>query len=331
MASIREVAKLAGVSPATVSRVMNGTANVDDEKKQRVLKAIEETGFRPNELARALFKKSSKIIGVIVPNIDNPFFSEAARAIEDEAFKRGYKMIVCNSNNDPERELNNIEMLVQMKADGLILMTNGEETGKNIEQCEIPVVVMDRKLSSGDNMVCIESDHYKGGCLATEHLIKCGCKKILSFKGPEKYSSGKERFRGYIDTCKKFNREALFVDCDYSYTDGLRAAQEVLDQYPDLDGIVACNDMSAMAAYKILSKAGIRIPEDVQLVGFDDISFSKRFTPELTTIHQPIKEMGCKAVQMILQSEEELKKEQHIVLDVSLIERETTLKIKEEE
>lgn len=330
MASIREVAKLAGVSPATVSRVMNGTANVDDEKKKRVLQAINETGFKPNELARALFKKSSRIIGVIVPNIDNPFFSEAARAIEDEAFQRGYKMVVCNSNNDPERELNNIEMLVQMKADGLILMTNGEETGKNIEQCEIPVVVMDRKLSVGEKMMCIESDHYKGGCLATEHLIRCGCKKILCFRGPQKYSSGKERYRGYADICKKYEREVIYVDCDYSYTDGLRAAKEAFRHHPDLDGIVACNDMAAMAAYKVLSKEGFEIPKDVQIVGFDDISFSKRFTPELTTIHQPIKEMGCRAVQMILQDEEELKKEQHIVLDVSLIERETTLNIKED-
>ena len=105
MASIREVAKLAGVSPATVSRVINGTANVDDEKKQRVLKVINETGFRPNELARALFKQSSKIIGVIVPNIENPFFSELAKAIEEEAYENGYKMLLCNSNNNEEKEL----------------------------------------------------------------------------------------------------------------------------------------------------------------------------------------------------------------------------------
>lgn len=330
MASIREVAKLAGVSPATVSRVMNGTANVDDEKKQRVLQAIEETGFKPNELARALFKKSSKIIGVIVPNIDNPFFSEAARAIEEEAFQRGYKMVVCNSNNNPERELNNIEMLIQMKADGLILMTNGEETGKNIEQCDIPVVVMDRKLSTGEKMICIESDHFKGGCLSTEHLIECGCKKILCLRGPQKYSSGKERYRGYVETCKAHNMEPIYIDCDYSYTDGLRAAIEALERYRDLDGIVACNDMAAMAAYKIFTKAGVRIPDDVQLVGFDDISFSRRFTPELTTIHQPIKEMGKKAVQIILQNEEDIKKSQNIVMDVSLIKRETTKQIKEE-
>ncbi len=133
MASIREVAKLAGVSPATVSRVMNGTAKVDEEKKQRVLRAIDETGFKPNELARALFKQSSKIIGVILPDIDNPFFSEAAKAIEAEAFRQGYKILLCYSDNNDEKEALNIQMLIQMKADGIIIMTNGEETGKNIE------------------------------------------------------------------------------------------------------------------------------------------------------------------------------------------------------
>lgn len=166
MASIREVAKIAGVSPATVSRVMNGTANVDEEKKQRVLEAIQETGFKPNELARALFKKSSKIIGMIVPNIENPFFSEIAKAVEEEAFQNGYKMLLCNSANNPKKERMNIQMLVQMQADGIVIMTNSDRTGKKIAECGLPVVVMDRKLSKGREIAFIESDHYKGGKLA---------------------------------------------------------------------------------------------------------------------------------------------------------------------
>ena len=124
MATIREVAKLAGVSPATVSRVMNGTANVDDEKRNRVLSAIEKTGFQPNQLARALFKNSSGLVGLIVPNIDNPFFSELARIIEEEAFNRGYHIVLCSSGNNTDKEQSNIRMLSQMKADGIILMAS---------------------------------------------------------------------------------------------------------------------------------------------------------------------------------------------------------------
>lgn len=328
MASIREVAKLAGVSPATVSRVMNGTAKVDEEKKQRVLQAIDETGFKPNELARALFKQSSKIIGVILPDIDNPFFSEAAKAIESEAFRQGYKILLCYSDNNDEKEALNIQMLIQMKADGIIIMTNGEETGKNIEQCDLPIVVMDRRFTTGRKTASIESNHYKGGWLAAEHLVNCGCKKIVCLRGPQKYSSGKERYWAYLDLCEKYYREPLVLDCDYSYDNGLSAAKQILETYPDADGILASNDIVAMAVYKIFSQAGYKIPEDVQLVGFDDISFSQRFTPELTTIHQPIHELGEKAVQLILQGSE-LENQENLILDVSLVKRQTTLEKKE--
>ena len=308
MASIREVAKIAGVSPATVSRVMNGTANVDEEKKQRVLEAIQETGFKPNELARALFKKSSKIIGMIVPNIENPFFSEIAKAVEEEAFQNGYKMLLCNSANNPKKERMNIQMLVQMQADGIVIMTNSDRTGKKIAECGLPVVVMDRKLSEGREIAFIESDHYKGGKLAM------------------KFSSGQQRYQGYEDVCRKYGRKAVWIDCDYDYDAGLAAAEELIRRYPDTDGILASNDMAAMAVYKVLHQNGRRVPEDVQLVGFDNIEFSRRMTPELTTISQPIEEMGKLAVQMIIHHGEEISYQKENIFDVELIRRQTTKK-----
>ena len=137
MASIREVAKRAGVSPATVSRVINGTARVDEEKRERVEKAIEETGFRPNELARALYRKSSKIIGVIVPDIENPFFSELAKAIEKEAYEQEYRILLCNSDDQKEKELANLQMLAQLQADGVILMTNTGEKSQSLSLIHI--------------------------------------------------------------------------------------------------------------------------------------------------------------------------------------------------
>ena len=173
MTSIRDVAKIAGVSPATVSRVMNGTANVNEEKRQRVEAAIEKTGFCPNELARALYKKSSKIIGVIVPDIENPFFSELAKAVEDEAFQNGYRMLLCSSGNNAEKEMQNIQMLVQMKADGVIIMTNSVDTGKVLKTCPVPVVLVDRTLQNVNEKAVVKSDHYKGGYLAAEHLVQC--------------------------------------------------------------------------------------------------------------------------------------------------------------
>ena len=215
MTSIREVAKLAGVSPATVSRVMNGTANVDEKKRQRVLEAIEKTGFRPNELARALYKKSSRMIGVIVPDIENPFFSELSKAVEEQAYRTGYRILLCNSDDDPQKEMMNIQMLVQMKADGIIITTNCDSTSRVLGDCPIPVVVVDRKLKGESGTAFIEADHYKGGRLAARHLVECGCKNIVCLRGPLAYSSGRQRYQGYLDICEKYGLKEQYVDCTY--------------------------------------------------------------------------------------------------------------------
>lgn len=326
MAGIRDVAKLAGVSPATVSRVMNGTVNVDEEKKQRVLSAISETGYRPNELARALYKKSSRIIGVIVPNIKNPFFNELAGAIEEEAYQNGFRMLLCSSDNDTKKELANIQILTQMNADGIVVMTNSEKTGKAVTKCDIPVVLVDRKLTGGKEIAVVESDNYKGGRLACEHLLRCGCKNIVCMKCPEKFSSARRRYRGYQDVCREYGIKEQYVDSTYDYEDGLKAAEEILRRYPDVDGIIASNDMVAMSAYKILTEAGRRVPDDVQIVGFDNINLSRLFTPEITTVAQPIAQMGKLAVQIILCNGEGTAFQKENILDVELIERQTTKK-----
>ena len=326
MAGIREVAKLAGVSPSTVSRVMNGTAKVDEEKKQRVLAAISETGFKPNELARALFKKSSKIIGVIVPNIENPFFNELARSIEEEAYQNGFRMLLCSSDDNTEKELMNIQILTQMNADGIIIMTNSDKTGKAVAECSIPVVLVDRKISGGNEIAFIESDHYKGGKIAAEHLIQCGCKNIVCMKGPVEFSSGENRYKGYLDACRQYGIPEQSINCTYDYEAGLTAAKELLEKYPDVDGIIACNDMAAISTYKVLTEAGYKVPDDIQLIGFDNINFSRMFTPELTTVAQPITNIGTLAVQIILRHGEGMPFQKENILDVKLISRQTTKK-----
>ena len=328
MATIREVSRLAGVSPSTVSRVINGTANVDKEKRDRVLEAIGKTRFQPNELARALYKKSSKIIGLIVPNIENPFFSELARTIEEAAFSYGFRLLLCNSNNDTEKERININMLNQMKADGIILITNSGETGKMIAGCNLPVVIVDRHVPDTGEIAFIESDNYNGGRLATQCLIDCGCKKIVCMRGPQKFTSGLLRFKGYQDICKLNNIEERFIDCEYSFESGKKATVKMLEVFPDTEGIFAANDMVALSAYKILRSHGIRVPEDIQIVGFDDIGFSTLFSPEITTIRQPIQKMGHKAVDIIYQYSNEQAFEKESIFEVELVERETTCKQK---
>lgn len=326
MTSIREVAKLAGVSPATVSRVMNGTANVDEKKKERVQEAIRQTGFRPNELARALYKKSSRIIGIIVPDIENPFFSELAKAAEESAYRAGYKILLCNSDNDPQKEAMNIQMLAQMRADGIIITTNCDSTSRVLDDCPLPVVVVDRMFADMSGTAFVESDHYAGGRLAAEHLVECGCKNIACLRGPQKYSSGRHRYRGYLEVCEKYHLKEQYLDCEYDYEAGLKAAEKLIRMYPDVDGIIACNDMVAVSAYKILTREGYRVPEDVQLVGFDDVKISRVFTPEITTVSQPIREMGMMAAGIIIRHVEGEDYRKETLFEVRLLERETTRK-----
>ena len=307
-----------------VSRHGFPRARVDEEKRERVEKAIEETGFRPNELARALYRKSSKIIGVIVPDIENPFFSELAKAIEKEAYEQEYRILLCNSDDQKEKELANLQMLAQLQADGVILMTNTGEKSQSYEAVSMPIVFVDRRLDEMGQTSVIEADHYAGGKLAAEHLIACGCRKITCIRGPQELSSGKKRYEGYREVCRQYSMKERFVDSTYKYEDGAKAAEEVLRRYPDTDGIIACNDMTAVSVYKVLQKRGYRVPDDIQIIGFDGVKFGRFLTPELTTVAQPIKEMGKCAVQMILGTVKELPRDREMKFPMMLIKGETT-------
>jgi len=322
LTSIRDVARLAEVSPATVSRVINGTANVDDEKKKRVLKVIEETGFVPNEVARSLFKKSAKMIGLIVPSIDNPFFTQMASAIEKEADEHGHRLLLCNTGHNPEKEKAMIQMLMSMNADGIIITTSNEEVMSLIETSRIPIVITDRRPKHGTNCSYVHCNHFEGGKLAAKHLIDCGCKNIVCLKGPQEMSSAKERYEGYKKVCEEQGIQEQVIDCDYEFTEGLAVTEELLKKFPHTDGIIACNDMVAVSVYKVLHSKGIKVPEQIQLIGFDDIAISSLITPELTTIAQPITEMGVKAASLIVDCNRDNKE---YVFPAKLIKRETTL------
>lgn len=327
MISIREVAKLAGVSPATVSRVLNGTARVDEEKEKRIKKVIEETGYVPNEVARSLFKKSSKLIGLIIPNIENPFFSQLAKHMEHAAYDKGYRIVLCNTDEIYHKEMDSMQMLTRMNADGIVITTTDEELELEAQRCQIPVVVMDRQLAEMKNMSSIMADHYMGGRIATEHLIECGCKCIVNIQAPQAYSSGKERYRGYLDVIREHGIEERCIPCDYNFDAGLKAAEEMLKRYPDVDGIIACNDIAAFAIMKVLYNHGINFPDDVQLIGFDNVEWSHIITPELTTIKQPTREMSEKAIDLIIaEAEGRLGEMKEYIFPVELVCRETTHK-----
>ena len=324
MISIREVARLAGVSASTVSRVINGTAKVEPEKKARVLQVIEETGFVPNEVARTLFRKSAKTIGLIVPSIRNPYFTELASHIDAYALQSGFRPFLCNTGYDPEKEKAAVQMLVSMNADAIIVASCSEHLQETLNNCPIPVVALDAALYGTDVEACIYCDYYEGGRMSTEYLIERGCQNIVCIKGPQHRYSARARYQGSLDVCRERNLPEQTVDCDYDFDRGIAMTEELLRTYPDVDGIIACNDIVAISTYKVLYKKNMSVPEQVQLIGFDDISFASLLSPELTTICQPIKEMAEKAVELVVNNELTGMTGGKFIFPVALAARQTT-------
>ena len=326
MTNIREVARLAGVSPATVSRVINGTAKVSPEKEKKVLAAIADTEFVPNEVARSLFRKSARVIGLIIPSIKNPYFTQVASIIEHLATDNGYRVFLCDVGDDIEKEQRAIQTLVSMNADGIIIASTNDAIQEHLAQCPIPVVAVDTLFPNKEVAAYVYSDYYTGGRMAAEHLLECGCKKIVCIVGPEHFYSARARFEGYRDVCRERGIEERAVSCDYDFNAGLIMTEELLEKYPDVDGIIACNDVVALSTYKVLYRRGISVPDQVQLIGFDDIMWSSLFTPELTTIAQPIGEIAKRAAELIIDIEGFEGKGVEIVYPVELIARGTTKK-----
>lgn len=326
MIRIREVARLAGVSPATVSRVINGTAKVNEDKRQRVLEVIRQTDFVPNEVARSLFRKSANIIGLIIPSIRNPYFTQMASVIDEVAKECGFRLFLCNVGNDLVQTRAALQMLSSMNANGVIVGTTRPEIREELENYPVPVILLDTLFEVGQVSAYVYCDYYQGGRMAMEHLLECGCENIVCIRGPEGVFSADTRYQGYVDVCRERGIRLQVLGCDYDFDAGLAMTEELLRTYPDVDGILACNDMVAISIYKILYKKNISVPEQIQLIGFDDITFSSLITPELTTIHQPIQEMAQRAAELILEGIDAGTTGRHHVFPVSLIQRETTMK-----
>ncbi|MUG43483.1 LacI family DNA-binding transcriptional regulator [Paenibacillus woosongensis] len=326
MISIKDVAKHAGVSVATVSRVLNNSGYVGQDTRVKVEKAIKELNYKPNEVARSLFKKQSSTIGLIVPDIMNPFFPELARAVEDTAIQLGYNVILCNSDGDEKKEQNYLDVLQQQYVNGIIVSSN-TLTAAQIERLNIPVVSIDRVISKGLPTIVVENK--KGAMMATRFLQSKGCRRIGHIKGNSRVLNAEERCEGYMEIVGQdpwFN-ETYIAEGQYDMQSSIQATLELLQRHPDIDGIFAANDIMAIGAIKAAYQLGKKVPEDIAIIGFDGISLSKATTPELTTIEQPIYEMGEKATKLLvslMEQQQTADPESYKVLDVTLIEREST-------
>ncbi|GGH12100.1 LacI family DNA-binding transcriptional regulator [Paenibacillus segetis] len=324
MASIKDVAKLAGVSVATVSRVLNDKGYVGQHSREMVEQAIKQLNYKPNEVARSLFKKQSNTIGLIVPDIMNPYFPELARAVEDTASKFGYNVILCNSDEDRVKEQTYLDMLQQNYVNGIIVSSN-TMTAEQIRELNIPVVSIDREISKGLPTIVVEN--MKGASKATHFLMNKGCSRIAHIRGPQGVVNAEERCEGYREVVHQeaWFSESYIVDGDYDMESSIEATLELLTTHPEIDGIFAANDIMAIGAMKAANQLGIRVPEELAIIGFDGIRLSSVTIPELTTIVQPIYELGEKATTMLvsLMNQQEVG-QTYYRLDVELIERNST-------
>ncbi|WP_197046714.1 LacI family DNA-binding transcriptional regulator [Oceanobacillus salinisoli] len=329
MVNIRDVSKKAGVSVATVSRVLNNK-DVKKETFEHVMSVMEEMKYKPNSVARSLSKKQTNTIALIFPVVSNPFFPKLASSIENEAHEKGYKVILCNTDDNPEKLRNFIDSINDGFADGVIFSSHLlDEAGLNtLKNSGIPVVSIDRN-NFNNEFSSISVNNKMGGGLATEHLIEIGCKKIGHLRGPEDEITATNRYWGYRSVLKENGGmdPSLVALGYYTVEGGYQGMKELFIRHPDIDGVFAANDLTAIGAMKAAYEWNRKIPDDLSIVGFDGIDMVRYMIPSITTIQQPINEMGKLAVnELIRKIEEEDEEINNYELDVRLIQNDSTLR-----
>lgn len=300
-AKIDDVAKLAGVSKTTVSRVMNKRGYLSEKTIKKVHEAMEELDYRPNVVARQLFKQETKLVGLIFPTVNNPFFGQLVAAMEKRLFNKGYKVLLGDSMNDPEKEKLYLQELMAHQVDGLIVGAHNQGI-KEYEHAKLPVVAIDRIMNM--DIPVISSDNYQGGVLATELLIKNGATKIIHTNGPVSLETpAQKRREAYIDTMKKhgLKPQVYTLDFNISYEQKNQLFKKILIEHPEIDGMFISNDVDAAQIIDLATTLGRRIPEDLKIVGYDGAETTRILVPNLTTIIQPINKMADKAVDMLIE------------------------------
>jgi LacI family transcriptional regulator len=297
MVTLKEVAKLADVGIGTVSRVVNNSGAVKAQTRERVLKAIHDLNYVPNEIARNFKMQESKMVGLMLPSIWHPFFSKLTYFIEEELTNFGYKLLLCNSNTNRNKEIQYLDMLKRNQVAGIITVSYHDYYVH--ERLNLPIVSIDRLIS--ELIPHVSADNYQGGQLAAQALIQSGVKKI-AFIGeePSYQSSVTDRKRAFVECALQSNIPFSVHTVQSGPGQELRAAKEFVEIYTDIDGVFAGSDMYAAALISELKAKGKRVPEDVQVIGFDGIQEDKFFSPYLSTIVQPVAEIGRESVRILI-------------------------------
>jgi DNA-binding LacI/PurR family transcriptional regulator len=302
--TIKSVAREAGVSTATVSRVLTGVNVVGDNVRAKVMKAVRKLDYHPNRLARSLREGRRKMIGVIIPDLQNPFLTGVVHGVEAVLYEAGYTLILGHSDGFPEREQAHIAGLRGEGAAGLILVPdNGEGANyASLQAWDIPVVAVDR-IPTGFKVDLVSTNHREGSRQAVNHLVSHGHKDIALINGPRGFSVTQERLAGYQEAlaqAKIASRAAYVVHSDFRLVGGETAMNQLLDLPKPPRAVLVGNNLMALGALQAIHKRGVKIPEEIAVVGFDDLPWASSLRPPLTVIAQPIEQLGQIAAQMLL-------------------------------
>lgn len=302
--TIKDVAQAAGVSIATVSRVLNKQPGVSKELSEQVEKAVKQLNYQLNGIARALKISQSRSIGLIIPDIENPFFPALVRGVEDAAQKQGYAVILCNTDGKPEEEDRYLKFLLSKQVDGILFAgnLNFEQNKSWLSTLPVPIVLLDRRIL-GAPFSTVLVDNELGASMAVDHLIKQGRKGIAIIGGKPESPTSIERVNGAMNSLKAHGHsieEHLVFAGYFTFEGGYEATEKLIQSGQSFDAVFAANDMMAIGVIECLGKYGRQVPEDVAVVGFDDIRMAAWYKPSLTTIKQPVYVMGQVAVQIMV-------------------------------
>jgi LacI family transcriptional regulator len=297
------IAREAGVSPSTVSRILNGTAKVSDLKRESVERTIARFDFKPNMLARGLAQGKTLTIGVLTQAIDSPFYAEALRGIEDALGPTGYAPLFVSGHWNLKREAERMALLQARRVDGVIVLTGRLSDEQLVEYAQrMPIVVTGRALLA-PNLLSVNVNDFDGAYKATTHLVELGHTRIAYISGPKDHPDATERLRGYKQAMKDAGLAldpGLIVQADFQESGGVLAIKQLMDSRKDFTAVFAANDQMAYGARLALYRLNIRVPDDISLVGFDDLVHSMYLMPPLTTVKQPVYEIGKLAAQAML-------------------------------
>lgn len=332
-ATIKDIASATGVSVTTVSLVLNNKPNtISQATKDKILEVARNLDYVPNHMAKSLVTKESKMIGLVVPDIGNNFFADLAKNIENECQKSDYSLILANANNSLSETVKYIDQFISRGVDGLILAFYTDEKQNTKEQLidklnnyDIPIVTVDSWIK-GLNMPGVSIHHSRGGYMATKYLIGQGHKKIGCITGMKGNYSSDRRLKGYLMALKEAEIESneLFVEeGDYQYNSGYVGALKLIEK--GVSAIFACNDLMAYGTYQAIKEKKLKVPDDISVVGFDDLLFSKMLSVPLTTVYQDINLLGSKATELIIDYiKNGISKHEFYRLEPALVIREST-------